>query len=464
MNQGPFRYFVILGAMRTGSNFLERALEQFPSLQNFGELFNPNFIGGPCRDDFPNWNIADRDSMPFSLLESMIEHAKTEVVPGFRLFQDHDPRVLDHVLRDRSCAKIILSRNPLDSYVSLKIAQQTGQWILGGIAHRKSAKAHFSEVEFASFIFERERFYKQIGDTLNETGQSAFALQYTDLKSVATLNGLARYLGSETELERFDEPLKRQNPEALSKKVSNFDEMKAALSRQFSAALTTERSPVFTTKASNAPIFASGSLNLAFAPISGVPNQQLLKAIKKAGSVDRFSGPKEFETWMSDRPGIELVAMTAHPLTRAYNVFCQHVLPGDNVFKNLRQRLIKNFNLPELAGAKQPAALKEGFEIFLNFLTANLAGQTAIRIAREWDLQSNHIAALNQEVPISRITRWEAINSNREEIPGLSVFGLPTELDTTPLELIYDEGLERLCREAFSKDYVKLGYANWKPL
>lgn len=44
---------------------------------------------------------------------------------GFRYFHDHDPRVLDMILDDPGCAKIILTRNPLDSYVSWKIAQAT---------------------------------------------------------------------------------------------------------------------------------------------------------------------------------------------------------------------------------------------------------------------------------------------------------------------------------------------------
>ena len=46
-------------------------------------------------------------------------------MPGFRLFHDHDRRIWDHVLADTACAKIVLTRNPLDSYVSRKIAAAT---------------------------------------------------------------------------------------------------------------------------------------------------------------------------------------------------------------------------------------------------------------------------------------------------------------------------------------------------
>ena len=44
MTSAP-RYFAIFGAMRTGSNLLERSINQFPGLHCHGELFNPSFVG-----------------------------------------------------------------------------------------------------------------------------------------------------------------------------------------------------------------------------------------------------------------------------------------------------------------------------------------------------------------------------------------------------------------------------------
>ncbi len=462
MTHKTVRYFVILGAMRTGSNYLERALDQFPNLACFGELFNPSFIGSPNRDDFPDWSVAERDKAPLALLERMIESANANIIPGFRLFQDHDPRVFEHVLHDETCAKVILHRNPLDSYVSLKIAQETGQWILGGIAHRKSAKIQFSEVEFASFLFDKDRFYQRINDALNHSGQAAFSLQYTDLKSVPTLNGLAQFLGSQTKLERFDEPLKRQNPEPLSKKVSNFDAMNEALSRQFSLSLASNQSPEFSAHQANTPIIASETLNLAFAPIAGVPSQHVIQTMTDAGPVERFTDVNNLETWMTDRSGVQVVTMTTHPLERAYHVFYKHILPGDAVFTNLRRRLIKNFGLPNKTDKTEPAELREGFEVFLTFLVANLAGQTAVRIAKEWDLQSNHMAKFAATIPISQIIRFDGIKKISRLHPILNVFVPSSELDVAPLKDIYSDSLESLCKEAFLKDYTKLGYGKWQ--
>jgi LPS sulfotransferase NodH len=52
-----FRSFVILAAMRTGSNFLEESLNGVPGITCHGELFNPAFVGYP-KGDAPFWRYA----------------------------------------------------------------------------------------------------------------------------------------------------------------------------------------------------------------------------------------------------------------------------------------------------------------------------------------------------------------------------------------------------------------------
>jgi hypothetical protein len=69
-------------------------------------------------------------------------HARLPPLPGPR------PRVLDHCLADPRCAKVVLARNPVDSYVSLKIARKTGQWWLGDVRTARSATARFDAEEF----------------------------------------------------------------------------------------------------------------------------------------------------------------------------------------------------------------------------------------------------------------------------------------------------------------------------
>jgi hypothetical protein len=150
---------------------------------------------------------------------------------AFVFFHDHEPRVLETILTDPRCAKIVLTRNPVESYVSWKIAQETGQWKLTNVAKRKDAQARFDAREFTRHLEALQAFQLKLMKRLQTTGQTAFYVAYEDLQDVEVMNGLAAFLEQPDRLERLDRNLKRQNPEPLSAKVANFEEMEAALAK-----------------------------------------------------------------------------------------------------------------------------------------------------------------------------------------------------------------------------------------
>src|SRR5690606_10498851 len=132
--------------MRTGSNFLEANLNALPGVSCLGEVFNPHFIGKKDQTEMFGMDLAAREQDPRALLRLLRD--RTPGLAGFRYFHDHDPRVLPDLLDDPSCAKIILTRNPVDSYVSWKIAQATGQWKLTNAKNLRTAQARFDSDEF----------------------------------------------------------------------------------------------------------------------------------------------------------------------------------------------------------------------------------------------------------------------------------------------------------------------------
>jgi hypothetical protein len=136
-----FEAFVIFAEMRTGSNHLEESLNGLADIECHGEVFNPTFIGHHNRFEFLGYDLARRERDPVGLVDAMI--ARGDTLPGFRFFHDHDPRVLDRVLNDPRIAKVLLTRNPLDSYVSRRIATETGQWRLTDLKHSRSGKIDF---------------------------------------------------------------------------------------------------------------------------------------------------------------------------------------------------------------------------------------------------------------------------------------------------------------------------------
>ncbi|MDN5788591.1 MAG: sulfotransferase domain-containing protein, partial [Pseudorhodobacter sp.] len=224
-----FDSFVLFAEMRTGSNFLEANLNAMPGVSCHGELFNPHFIGKLNQDAAFGVTLAEREADPLTLLRQMRE--ENPGIAGFRYFHDHDPRVLPAVLADPRCAKVILTRNPVESYVSWKIAQATGQWKLTQVKRLKTAKAQFDAAEFSAHLAQLQAFQLALLHGLQASGQTAFYIDYEDINDTAVLNGLALFLGVEPALSAPDGTLKKQNPEDISEKVENFAEMEAALAQ-----------------------------------------------------------------------------------------------------------------------------------------------------------------------------------------------------------------------------------------
>ena len=186
-----FTSFILLAEMRTGSNFLEANLNMVDGVTCHGEAFNPSFVGYPKQDDLLGFDRAAREADPLALLNAI---RASDAMAGFRYFHDHDPRVLSPCLDDPACAKIILTRNPVDSFVSWKTAQATGQWKLTNATHAKSHQITFDPAGFAAHLEATQAFQLRIQRALQVSGQTAFYIHYDDLRDVDVARGNIRQL------------------------------------------------------------------------------------------------------------------------------------------------------------------------------------------------------------------------------------------------------------------------------
>lgn len=471
-----FEYFAILAEMRTGSNLLETHLNSFEGVTCYGEAFNPEFIGYPKQDTVLGLTRAERDRDPLRLLSLIKREPGT--LAGFRYFHDHDPRVLDFVLEDESCAKIILTRNPLESYVSWKIAQATNQWKLTNVQKRKSAQAVFDTDEFTTHVTTLQTFQVRVLNRLQVSGQTPFYLAYEDLQSLDVINGLARWLGIGAQLEHLSKNLKRQNPEPLSDKVTNPVEMAAAVAKldQFNLARTPNFEP---RRGAAVPSYvAARTAPLLFLPIKGGPTHQIetwLAALDD-GSVDdlrRDMNQKDMRAWMRTHSGHRKFTILQHPLDRAYRVFCTKILPsGPNTFKEIRRNLRKNFGLPipdEMPDSQYSVTdHRAAFSVFLDFVKANLSGQTAVRVDPHWATQTQTLQGFGDFVLPDMVIRAEEAGV---ELPALvSKLGHPAKAvpdiaaPDAPYGLgeIYDDALEAQIADVYKRDYVMLGFGPWR--
>lgn len=466
-----FDYFVVLAEMRTGSNFLEANLNSFDGIECHGEAFNPHFIGYPNTTEILGVTQAMREADPQRLIDTI----KTQVrgIGGFRFFNDHDPRVVDAMLGDPRCAKIVLTRNPIESYVSLQIARATGQWKLTNVKNVKQDTARFDVAEFEEHLGALQEFQVRILNTLQKTGQTAFYVSYEDLQDVEVMNGLAQWLGCPTRINALDKKLKKQNPEPMDEKVVNYAEMERALARLDRFNLT--RTPNFEPR--RGPQFptyvAAARTPLLYLPVRNSGETAVLGWLARLDGVrtdDLQTGftYKTLRDWKRTTPGHRAFTVVRHPLRRAHAAFCAHIRgDGPETYPELRQTLRKMFKLPVPAELREPLsrdAHREAFLSFLSFLKANLNGQTGVRVDLSWASQAAVLQGYSnfampdmilREDALATDLRLLAISVGRGDSPPAEPVADPY---ATLLAEIVDKEVEQACAQACQRDYMTFGF------
>lgn len=462
MTQRRFHSFVLFAGMRTGSNFLEANLNAIPGVVSYGEAFNPHFIGKKDQTELLGVTLEDRELAPAVLLARMRD--SSEAITGFRYFHDHDPRVLAEVLPDPGCAKIILTRNPVDSYVSWKIARATGQWKLTDAKRLKSATARFEAAEFEAHLAALQDFQLALLRGLQTTGQTAFYLDYEDLGSVAVLNGLASFLGVEGGLKAPDDTLKKQNPEEIASKIENLPEMHTALARLDRFNLS--RTPNFEPRrpAAIPTAVAAADAPLVFFPIRSAPDAEIrdwLSALGAGGLLDGF-GQKTLRQWKRANPGHRSFMVLRHPLLRAYVAFRDKIVSGQ--LAEQRRILIRAYKavLPD-AGADfaDADAERAAFLVFLRYAKLSVAGQTGLRVDPNWASQTAVVQGVSGFQPPDHILREDRLAAGLHQLAaeiGIPAPPAPAAVSADGLLAIHDTALEAAAADAYQRDYLGFGF------
>lgn len=464
----PFDYFVVLAEMRTGSNLIEANLNEFDGITCEGEVFNSHFISHQGKEELYGVTLAERDRNPMALLWAIREQPG---LTGFRFFHDHDARVLPTFMQDPRCAKIILTRNPLDSYVSLKIAQATQQWKLGDVKTKRSAQVAFDPVEFEAHVTRLQEFQAQVLRHLQTSGQTAFYLAYEDANDLEVLNGLAAWMGSESRIEAPSRKLKRQNPEPLEQKLTNPQAVRAGLARLDRFNLS--RTPNFEPRRD--PMIwglrACASHPIAYFPIPGAPDPGVLDWLARIDAGRPVQGDftaQSWRDWLRGHPRRALFTVLHHPLSRAHEVYLRQVVHGQR--GNVRAFLarVHGVSLPDkdAMDAYDTALHRAGFLAFLRFVAANLNGQTAIAVLPAWASQTRVIEGVMGQAPLHHLLR---VDSLARDLPGLGRdldldlpgFALVAPKRRFTLASIYDAEVEAAGRAAYGLDYEALGFEDW---
>ena len=464
-----FDYFVMLAEKRTGSNFLCSNLNQFKGVTAHGEAFNPYFIGDGNKTDLHGVTLAMREADPVRLIDEM--KAAPNNLVGFRFFSSHDMRAYDHFMPDKRCGKIILTRNPLESYVSELIAWTTNQWKLGKGDKRETARVQFKLDEFRKHVAEYQDFQVKILNALQCSGQTAFYLAYEDIQSIDVLNGMAEFLGVESRIEAISTNLRRQNPGTLRDKVINYDEMVEALAGMDTFNLT--RTPNFEPR--RGPVVPSyvapANTPVMYLPIKGGIDAQIRLWLAKLDNGDDLQGDfnqKTLRQWKRKNTGHRSFTVIRHPVVRAHAAFCEHILDtGPNGYPEIREKLRKGYDLPIPEGAVDDSydrrTHREAFLRFLAFLKDNLRGQTSIRIDAVWASQAQVLQGFGQFALPDMVLREDQLEEGLAQIcqqVGVDAIDLPEAQCNHPIALndIYDADIEAATRDIYQRDYMMFGY------
>lgn len=472
----PFDYFIIFAEMRTGSNFLETNLNALEGVACYGEAFNPSFIGYPNRTEILGVSQDQREAAPVELIDRI--RSQPGVLGGFRYFHDHDPRVLDLVLDDPRCAKIVLTRNPLESYVSLKIARQTGQWKLANVKRRREAQAEFDAAEFAEHVEALQRFQVTLLNRLQKSGQTAFYVDYEDLQSVDVMNGLAQWLGVPARLAELDDSLKRQNPAPILAKVSNPDDVALAIAEMDPFNLT--RTPNFEPRRGPAVpgYIAAAKAPLLYLPVRGGPEAEVaawMAALDGVAPDELLGGmnQKQLRQWKAGNKGFRSFTVVRHPAQRIHEVFCRRILnAAEGSYRGIRETLRRRFKVPLPKDGPDATYSREdhraAFEAFLAFVKSNLAGQTSVRMDAEWGSQSQAISGFAELGAPDLILREEDLE---HDLPDLAqrvgqsyspMFSVAVDAGPYGLADIHDDTLEKAIASIYQRDYLIFGFGPWQ--
>lgn len=224
-------YVCILASMRTGSNLLQSYINASKGAICLGELFNPSFVGVNRPDvgsqsfaGYSRNDIEERNRSKGDFFDRIYEYACPDILV-FRMFDGHDRAALDKILKNGGCKKIILTRDMLQSYVSLEIARETKQWLLKDVGRRKRAKISFDPVSFQKYERRLTAYYNYIDKSVAASKSHSLSIDYSDLNNLPVINNLLSYIKPGLSLDSLPEKLIRQNPVGLKDKVVNFEEM-----------------------------------------------------------------------------------------------------------------------------------------------------------------------------------------------------------------------------------------------
>lgn len=228
--------FVIFAAPRTGSNFLCSLLNSHAQILCHHGLFNPGGIHTALDhrpDDLDLGTIEERDLAPAAFLAHVWQRDAGKRAVGFKFNSGEHAGAAELVLQDARVHKILLLRhNRIKTYVSERIADESGLWeSYAGSSRTSAPKVRVETGDLFRHIERNERYYAGLEALLRATGQQWLVTHYESLQPEHAGGDTARIVTS-LGLEwtpRLTAGSFKRNPDDLRALIANFEELQAEL-------------------------------------------------------------------------------------------------------------------------------------------------------------------------------------------------------------------------------------------
>jgi hypothetical protein len=216
---------------------------------------------------------------------------------------------------------------------------------------------------------------------------------------------------------------------------------------------------------------------LLFLPIRSGPDRAVcawMAALDGVGEDALLSdfNQRSLREWMQRAEGHRSFTVLRHPVARAYNAFCSKILTTEKgSFGGIRRTLRRVHKLPVPEGEPDAsfgaAETRAAFLVFLDFVKANLSGQSSVRCDNHWASQAATLQGMAGFAIPDVILREDEMEGGLgiaaalvgREAPGVQAEPLAGNI---PLEQVYDATVEAAAREAYARDYLMFGFGDWK--
>jgi hypothetical protein len=222
--------FVILCYPRTGSYLLTDLLGRQKSVECHGELLKKNWIELDARllkklllkpED-----VESRDRNPMQFLDDVFALSSAKMV-GFKMFPFHNQVVMRSLLEDHSVSKIFLGRNPLQSYISLCMANETDKWIrTDRLRTDEEVYVNFDEVIFLDHLQRQRTMYERVlTASVYDKSNPIYFLDYKDLQNENKMQNICSFMGLDKWRSIKKPKFKKQLNRPYEEVVKNWDEV-----------------------------------------------------------------------------------------------------------------------------------------------------------------------------------------------------------------------------------------------